>query len=166
MPRILNNETIRTQLRDWRQIAQQKALASFGSTEGAIFLSESKRYALCLEHIEDLLEEIRVVRANHAQLLKDFDARNELLEKERQSHLLTKGTLMVRTEQLAAERRIYKAARPGTAMPRPEQRCEPSNEFWFGESGPETNARVERHAPQTDCGSEKDSVSVSARTTC
>ena len=137
MPSPLNHETISTQLIDWRQIAQQKALASFGSTEGAIFLSESKRYALCLEHIEGLLEEIRVIRANHAQLLKDFDARNELLEKEQQEHLLTKGTLMVREAELAAERKLYKAARPGTAMPRPEQRCEPSGEFWFGDAGSE-----------------------------
>lgn len=28
------------------------------------------------------------------------------------------------------------------------------------------NARVERHAPETDCGSETDSVRVSAQTTC
>ena len=80
MPSLLNHEKISTQLRDWKQIAEQKALASFGSTEGAIYLNESKRYALCLEHIEGLLEEIRVVRANHAQLLKDFDARNEVIE--------------------------------------------------------------------------------------
>ena len=53
------------------------------------------------------------------------------------AHLLTKGTLMVRTEQLAAECRIYKAARPGTGLPRPEQRCEPSGEFWFGDAGSE-----------------------------
>ena len=30
--------------------------------------------------IDDLVEEIRVVRANHAQLLKDFDARNEVID--------------------------------------------------------------------------------------
>ena len=30
--------------------------------------------------IDDLLEEIRVILANHAQLLKDFDARNEVIE--------------------------------------------------------------------------------------
>lgn len=131
MPRLLNHEKISTHLRDWRQIAQQKALASFGSTDGAIYLNESKRYALCLEHIEDLLEEIRVIRANHAQLLKDFDARNELLEKEQQEHFLTKGTLMVREAELAAERKIFKAARPGTGLPKPEQRCKPDEGYWF-----------------------------------
>ena len=132
MPRILNNETISTQLRDWRHIAQQKAIALAGCAEASVYDAESMRYSLLLEFINQQAEEIRVIRANHAQLLKDFDARNELLEKEQQAHLLTKGTLMVRTEQLAAERRIYKAARQGTAMPRTEQRCESDPLFWFG----------------------------------
>ena len=134
MPSLLNPETISTQLRDWKQIAQQKALSFSGTMEGKQFQSEANRYLLLLEYIDQQAEEIRVVRANHAQLLKDFDARNELLEKEQQEHLLTKGTLMVRDAELAAERKLYKAARPGTAMPRPEQRCEPEPLFWFGNS--------------------------------
>ena len=104
---------------------------------------------------DELVEHIRIMQANHDRMCKDFDARNELLEKEQQAHLLTKGTLMVRTEQLAAERRIYKAARPGTALPRPEQRCEPSREFWFGEAGPEFDkwgrAWAETNAKFTGC---------------
>ena len=135
MQTLLNNDKISTQLRDWRQIAQQKALAYAGYMESRGYAIEASRYSMLLEYINQQAEEIRVIRANHAQLLKDFDSRNELLEKEQQERLLTKGALMVRTEQLAAERRIYKAARPGTAMPRPEQRCEPSSEFWFGDAG-------------------------------
>lgn len=131
MPSLLNHENISTQLRDWKQIAQQKALSFSGTMEGKQFQSEANRYLLLLEYIDQQAEEIRVIRANHAQLLKDFDARNELLEKEQQEHLLTKGTLMVREAQLAEERRIYKAARPGTAMPKPEQRCEPDDSYWF-----------------------------------
>ena len=134
MQTLLNNDKISTQLRDWRQIAQQKALAYAGYMESRGYAIEASRYSMLLEYINQQAEEIRVIRANHAQLLKDFDSRNELLEKEQQERLLTKGALMVRTEQLAAERRIYKAARPGTAMPRPEQRCEPSSEFWFGDA--------------------------------
>lgn len=132
MPSLLNHEKISTQLRDWAQITQQKSLKFAGTPEGTSYFAESCRYVRLLEYIDEQAEEIRVVRANHAQLLKDFDARNELLEKEQQEHLLTKGTLMVRDAELAAERKIYKAARPGTAMPRPEQRCEPEPLFWFG----------------------------------
>lgn len=122
MPSLLKHERISRFLRD---------LAHLG------YHANGNLSVAAADAIDDLLEEIRVIRANHDQMCKDFDARNELLEKEQQAHLLTKGTLMVRTEQLAAERRIYKAARPGTAMPRPEQRREPSNEFWFGDAGPE-----------------------------
>lgn len=80
MSSLLNNERISTQLRDWKQIAQQKALAYAGCMEGRGYEIEAKRYSMLLEYIDDLLEEIRVIRANHAQLLKDFDARNEVIE--------------------------------------------------------------------------------------
>ena len=152
MQTLLNNDKISTQLRDWRQIAQQKALAYAGYMESRGYAIEASRYSMLLEYINQQTEEIRIMQTNHDKMCKDFDARNELLEKEQQAHLLTKGTLMVRTEQLAAERRIYKAARPGTGLPRPEQRCEPSGEFWFGDAGSEfdkwgwawaeTNAKV------------------------
>ncbi len=130
MQTLLNNDKISTQLRDWRYIAQQKAIALAGCAEASVYEAESMRYSLLLEFINKQAEHIRAMQVNSDQMCK-------ILEKEQQAHLLTKGTLMVRTEQLAAERRIYKAARPGTGLPRPEQRCDPSNEFWFGESGPE-----------------------------
>ena len=115
MPSLLNHKAISTQL----TARELQSLRNLGHDDAA-------------DMIEAQAEEIRVIRANHAQLLKDFDARNELLEKEQQEHLLTKGTLMVREAELAAERKIYKAARPGTAMPRPEQRCEPEPLDWIG----------------------------------
>ena len=117
MPSLLKHERISRFLRDLAHLGHH--------ANGNLSVAAA-------DAIDDLLEEIRIICANHDQMCKDFDARNELLEKEQQAHLLTKGTLMVRTEQLAAERRIYKAARPGTAMPRPEQRCEPEPLFWFG----------------------------------
>lgn len=132
MPSLLNHEKISTQLRDWIQMAQQKSLKFAGSPESTSYFAESCRYVRLLEYIEQQAEEIRVIRANHAQMCKDFDARNELLEKEQQEHLLTKGTLMVREAELAEERRIYKAARPGKQMPKPFQLCEPEPLFWFG----------------------------------
>ena len=135
MQTLLNNDKISTQLRDWVQMSQQKSLKFAGSPESTSYFAESCRYVRVLEFINQQAEEIRVIRANHAQLLKDFDARNELLEKEQQDHFLTKGTLMVREAELAEERKIYKAARPGKQMPRPEQRCEPEPLFWFGNAG-------------------------------
>ena len=105
MPSLLNNETISTQLRDWQRIGQAELPQYAGHKD---YLS-ANRLLWCIGQTADLIdqqaEEIRVIRANHAQLLKDFDARNELLEKEQQEHLLTKGTLMVRDAELAAERR-------------------------------------------------------------
>ena len=83
------------------------------------------RFSLLLEFFKQQAEQIRAMQTNSDQMCK-------ILETEQQAHLLTKGTLMVRTEQLAAERRIYKAARPGTGLPRPEQRCESDPLFWFG----------------------------------
>ena len=130
MPSLLNQDKISTQLRDWRQIAQQKALAYAGYMESRGYAIEASRYSMLLEYINQQTEEIRIMQTNSDLMCK-------ILETEQQAHLLTKGTLMVRTEQLAAERRIYKAARPGTAMPRPEQRCDPSSEFWFGDAGTE-----------------------------
>ena len=65
MPSLLNHERISRYLRD---------LAHLG------YHANGNLSVAAADAIDDLLEEIRVVRANHAQLLKDFDARNEVIE--------------------------------------------------------------------------------------
>ena len=139
MPSLLNNERISTQLRDWKQIAGQKALATAGLPESRSYTAEVMRYMLILEYI---------------------DALHNALTAEQQAHLLTKGALMVREAELAAERKLYKAARPGKQMPRPEQRCEPRREFWFGKAGAEFDnwgrRWVENNAGVTGLAPEKE----------
>ena len=65
MPSLLKHERISRFLRD---------LAHLG------YHANGNLSVAAADAIDDLLEEIRVVRANHAQLLKDFDARNEVIE--------------------------------------------------------------------------------------
>lgn len=47
-----------------------------------------------------LIEQMHIMQINHDRMCRDFDRQNELLAKEQQEHLLTKGSLMVRTKQL------------------------------------------------------------------
>lgn len=55
---LLNSAEISTQLRDWQQIAQAKALEQAGTAEGSAFLAESKRYGLAADCIEELIRTI------------------------------------------------------------------------------------------------------------
>ena len=65
MPSLLKHERISRFLRD---------LAHLGHH------ANGNHSVAAADAIDDLLEEIRVVRANHDQMCKDFDARNEVIE--------------------------------------------------------------------------------------
>ena len=74
MPSPLNHETISTQLIDWRQIAQQKALALAGCAEASVYEAESMRYSLLLEFINQQAEQIRAMHERDAQMLHQINA--------------------------------------------------------------------------------------------